>query len=50
MYCSNRKEQKDHGDTGILLGGPIKDGDRVIIIEDVTTAGTSIAETLPTLE
>ena len=46
-YCSNRKEIKDHGDKGILLGSPIKDGDRVIIIEDVTTAGTSIQETLP---
>lgn len=48
-YCSNRKEVKDHGDTGILLGSPISDGDRVIIIEDVTTAGTSIAETMPIL-
>ena len=38
---------KDHGDTGILLGSPICDGDRVLIIEDVTTAGTSIQETLP---
>ncbi len=46
-YCSNRKEVKDHGDKGILLGGPIEEGDRVLIIEDVTTAGTSIAETLP---
>lgn len=46
-YCSNRKEVKDHGDTGILLGSPIIDGDKVIIIEDVTTAGTSINETLP---
>lgn len=46
-YCSNRKEAKDHGDTGILLGSPICDGDRVLIIEDVTTAGTSIQETLP---
>lgn len=46
-YCSNRKEMKDHGDKGILLGSPIKDGDRVVIIEDVTTAGTSIQETLP---
>lgn len=46
-YCSNRKEIKDHGDKGILLGSPIKDGDRVVIIEDVTTAGTSIQETLP---
>ena len=41
-YCSNRKEVKDHGDTGILLGSPIKDGDKIVIIEDVTTAGTSI--------
>ena len=35
-YCSNRKEIKDHGDVGILLGSSIKDGDRVVIIEDVT--------------
>ena len=49
-YCSNRKEIKDHGDKGILLGSPLKDNDRVIIIEDVTTAGTSIRETLPILE
>ncbi|HCM12682.1 MAG TPA: orotate phosphoribosyltransferase [Lachnospiraceae bacterium] len=49
-YCSNRKEIKDHGDTGILLGSPINSGDRVIIIEDVTTAGTSIGETMPILK
>lgn len=49
-YCSNRKEVKDHGDTGILLGSPISDSDKVIIIEDVTTAGTSIGETMPILE
>ena len=49
-YCSNRKEVKDHGDTGILLGSPIQDGDRVVIIEDVTTAGTSIKETLPIIK
>jgi orotate phosphoribosyltransferase len=48
-YCSNRKEIKDHGDTGILLGSPLQDGDKVIIIEDVTTAGTSIGETMPIL-
>ena len=46
-YCSNRKEVKDHGDTGILLGSPMQDGDKVLLIEDVTTAGTSIGETLP---
>ena len=46
-YSANRKEVKDHGDTGILLGSKIKDGDKVVIIEDVTTAGTSINETLP---
>jgi len=49
-YCSNRKEVKDHGDTGILLGSPIADGDKVLMIEDVTTAGTSIAETLPIIK
>ncbi|MFI3207579.1 MAG: orotate phosphoribosyltransferase [Eubacteriales bacterium] len=49
-YCSNRKEVKDHGDTGILLGSPINDGDKVVIIEDVTTAGTSIEETLPIIK
>jgi orotate phosphoribosyltransferase len=49
-YCANRKEVKDHGDTGILLGSPIQDGDKVVIIEDVTTAGTSIYETLPIIK
>ena len=46
-YCSNRKEEKDHGDAGILLGSRIKDGDRVVIIEDVTTSGKSMEETVP---
>jgi len=49
-YCSNRKEEKDHGDTGILLGSKLKDGDRVVIIEDVTTSGKSIEETFPILK
>lgn len=49
-YCANRKEVKDHGDKGILLGSPLGDGDRVALIEDVTTAGTSIAETMPILK
>ncbi len=49
-YCSNRKEIKDHGDTGILLGSRLKDGDRVVIIEDVTTSGKSIEETYPIIK
>ncbi len=49
-YCSNRKEVKDHGDAGILLGSRIKDGDRIVIIEDVTTSGKSIEETFPILK
>jgi orotate phosphoribosyltransferase len=49
-YCSNRKEVKDHGDTGILLGSVIKDGDKVVIIEDVTTSGKSIEETFPIIK
>lgn len=48
-YCSNRKEVKDHGDVGILLGSGLDDGDRVVIIEDVTTSGKSIEETFPIL-
>lgn len=49
-YSSNRKEIKDHGDTGILLGSKVQDGDRVVIIEDVTTSGKSIEETFPILK
>lgn len=49
-FAANRKEVKDHGEGGKLLGGPIKDGDRVLIIEDVTTAGTSIRETHPIIK
>ena len=49
-YSSNRKEVKDHGDTGIMLGSNLKDGDRVIMIEDVTTSGKSIEETFPILK
>lgn len=49
-YCSNRKEIKDHGDVGILLGSKIVDGDRVVIIEDVTTSGKSIEETFPIIK
>lgn len=49
-FCADRKEEKDHGEGGKLLGGPIKEGDRVLIIEDVTTAGTSIKETYPIIK
>lgn len=49
-YCANRKEVKDHGDVGILLGHKLKDGDRVLMIEDVTTSGKSIEETFPILK
>ena len=49
-FFFNRKEAKDHGDAGILLGSPIKDGDRVMIIEDVTTSGKSIEETFPIIK
>ena len=49
-YCSNRKEAKDHGaDAGNLLGTDLRDGDRVLIVEDVTTSGKSIEETHPIL-
>ena len=46
-YCANRKEAKDHGDAGILLGTGLKDGDKVVIIDDVTTSGKSMEETVP---
>ena len=48
-FCFNRKEAKDHGEGGSLVGAPLADGDRVLIVEDVTTAGTSIRETVPLL-
>ena len=47
-YCSDRKEEKDHGaDKGGFLGSTLKDGDRVVMIEDVTTSGKSMEETVP---
>ncbi len=49
-YSSNRKEFKDHGDAGIMLGEPLKDGGRIVIIEHVTTSGKSIPETFPVLK
>ncbi len=48
-FCFNRKEAKDHGEGGVIVGRKLCDGDRVLIVEDVTTAGTSIRETVPVL-
>ncbi len=48
-FCFNRKEAKDHGEGGSLVGHLPQDGERVLIVEDVTTAGTSIRETVPVL-
>lgn len=49
-YCFNRKEIKDHGEGGAMVGYKLQDGDRVLIVEDVITAGTAIRETLPVLK
>lgn len=49
-FCFNRKEQKDHGEGGTIVGHRIDGNDHVLIIEDVTTAGTSIRETYPLLK
>ena len=49
-YFFNRKEAKDHGEGGPLVGYKPQDGDRVIIIEDVITAGTAVRETVPVLQ
>jgi orotate phosphoribosyltransferase len=48
-FCFDRKETKDHGEGGELVGHALADGDRVVIVEDVTTAGTSIRATVPML-
>ncbi len=49
-YCFNRKEAKDHGEGGVIVGHKLKDNDKVLIIEDVITAGTAIREVLPILK
>ena len=48
-YCFNRKEAKDHGEGGIMVGHELADGDRVLIVEDITTAGTAIRDIVPVL-
>ncbi len=45
-YCFNRKEVKDHGEGGDLVGYKPQNGDRIAIIEDVVTAGTAVRETI----
>ncbi len=49
-YCFNRKEAKDHGEGGVIVGHKLNDNDKVLIIEDVITAGTAVRETLPILK
>ncbi len=49
-YCFDRKEAKDHGEGGNLIGYKLKDGDSVIIIEDVLTAGTAVRASIPLLK
>lgn len=49
-YCFNRKEAKDHGEGGVMVGYPLKDSDSVLIVEDVITAGTAVRECLPVLK
>jgi orotate phosphoribosyltransferase len=49
-YCFNRKEKKDHGEGGNIIGYPLKNGDRILIVEDVITAGTSVRESIPLLK
>jgi orotate phosphoribosyltransferase len=49
-YCFNRKEVKDHGEGGEIVGYPPQDGDRVLLVEDVVTAGTAVREVLPVLK
>jgi len=48
-FCFNRKEAKDHGEGGTLIGHRLQDNNAVVIIEDVTTAGTSIRDSIPLL-
>ncbi|HWQ79594.1 MAG TPA: orotate phosphoribosyltransferase [Anaerovoracaceae bacterium] len=48
-YCSNRKEAKDHGEGGSLLGYQLQPGDSVLVVEDVITAGTAMRESVPLL-
>ena len=46
-YCFNRKEVKDHGEGGMFVGASLNDGDRLILIEDVISAGTAVRDIVP---
>jgi orotate phosphoribosyltransferase len=48
-FCFNRKEAKDHGEGGTLIGHRLQDNDNILIIEDVITAGTSVRDSIPLL-
>ena len=48
-YCFDRKEVKDHGEGGMFVGRTLKDGDKVVIIEDVMTSGKALREVMPKL-
>jgi orotate phosphoribosyltransferase len=48
-FAFDRKEAKDHGEGGRIVGAQPRDGDRIVILEDVTTAGTSVRESVPLL-
>ncbi len=45
-YCFNRKEVKDHGEGGGMVGYRPQDGDTIAIVEDVVTAGTAVRESI----
>jgi orotate phosphoribosyltransferase len=49
-FTFNRKEAKDHGEGGLLVGRAYRGGEKVIVVEDVITGGTSINETMPLLQ
>jgi orotate phosphoribosyltransferase len=48
-YCFNRKEEKDHGEGGSLIGHAVKNGERIVIIDDVVTAGSSVRQSVALL-
>lgn len=49
-WTYDRKEVKDHGDGGMFVGAPLKEGTRVVVVDDVLTAGTALRETLAKLK